>query len=49
MKKIGNTSFNEEAVKNMTLKQFIKTYEELLKGQNLEEVYNQLKGKSPNS
>lgn len=40
--KIGNTSFNVEAIKKMTRQQFEKTYAEILKGQDLKSVYEQI-------
>lgn len=46
MKKVGNTSFQEEAIKKMTLKQFKNTYEGVLKGQDLGKVYSKVTGKS---
>ena len=45
MIKIGNTSFREEAVSKMTLKDFEKTYKGILKGQDPKEVYKQITGK----
>lgn len=46
MKKVGNTSFQEEAIKKMSLKQFKEMYRDVLKGQDLDEVYNEVTGKS---
>lgn len=45
MKKIGNTTFNVEAIKDMPFAKFDKTYKELLKGATTSEVYEQLTGK----
>ena len=44
MMKVGNTSFREEAIKKMTFKDFKKTYEGILKGQDLREVYQEVTG-----
>jgi hypothetical protein len=45
MRKIGNTSFREEAIKKMTLKEFRDTYTGLLKGQDVKKAYEDLTGK----
>lgn len=42
MIKIGNTSFNEEVIRKMSLKEFKDQYSKILKGQDLEKVYNKL-------
>ena len=44
MKKVGNTSFHEESIKNMTLKEFEGTYKDILKGQDLKKVYHEVTG-----
>lgn len=44
MIKIGNTSFQEEAIKKMTLKEFKGTYKDILKDQDLEKTYRQITG-----
>lgn len=44
MKKVGNTSFQEEAIANMTLKDFKATYKDILKGQDLDKVYKEITG-----
>ncbi len=45
MKKIGNTSFHEEAIKKMTLKEFRGVYKGMLKGADVDDAYKQLTGK----
>jgi hypothetical protein len=45
MIKVGKTSFQESVIKEMTLKQFKSTYENILKGENLDEVYEKVTGK----
>jgi hypothetical protein len=45
MIKIGNTSFREDAISKMTLKQFKDTYKGALNGQDLEETYSKITGK----
>ena len=47
MEKIGNTSFNEKAIKDMTFIKFDATYRDLLKGATTAEAYDQLTGKKP--
>lgn len=42
MKKVGNTSFQEEAIKKMSLKQFKEVYKDILKGQDLDKVYQEV-------
>ena len=42
MKKVGNTSFQEESIKKMSLKEFKDTYKDILKGQDLEAVYKEV-------
>ncbi len=44
MKKVGNTSFQEDTIKKMTLKEFKETYKGVLKGQDLKEVYQEITG-----
>jgi len=44
MKIVGNTSFREEAIKKMSLKEFKETYKGILKGQDLKEVYQDITG-----
>lgn len=44
MVKIANTSFNEEAIKKMTLKEFTRMYADILKGQDAGEVYRAVTG-----
>jgi hypothetical protein len=44
MKKIGNTSFNEESIKKMTLKDFKETYKDIIKGQDLGKIYKEVTG-----
>jgi hypothetical protein len=47
--KIGNTSFNVEAIKNMTFSEFEKTYKGKYNGTpNLKEVFKKLGGKVVN-
>ena len=41
-KKVGNTSFQVEAIKKMKLKGFKETYKEVLKGQDLDKVYEEV-------
>lgn len=43
--KIGNTDFNTDAIKSMTLKQFKDIYKGKLKGVDLEEAFKTLGGK----
>lgn len=45
--KLGNTEFNQENVKGMTLKQFRQVYGNLLKGIPLDVAYEKLTGKKP--
>lgn len=45
-KKVGNTSFREEAIKKMSLKDFKNTYKDILKGQDLDKVYKEVTGSS---
>ncbi len=45
-KKIGNTSFQVEAVSKMKLKDFKETYKDLLKGLDLDKVYKEITGKN---
>ena len=42
--KVGNTSFRVEAIKKMKLKDFKDTYKDLLKGQDLDQVYSDVTG-----
>lgn len=42
MKKVGNTSFHEDAIKKMSLKDFERTYKDILKGQDLKAVYEEV-------
>jgi len=44
MIKVANTSFQEETIKKMTLKEFKDTYKGVLKGQDLGEVYKTITG-----
>lgn len=44
-KKVGNTSFQVEAISKMKLKDFKKTYEKVLPGQDLDKVYEEVTGK----
>jgi hypothetical protein len=44
-KQINNTSFHEETIKKMTLKEFEKTYSGVLKGQDVKEVFEKITGK----
>ncbi len=41
---IGRTYFNEEAVKDMTLNEFKESHKSILKGENIEKIYNKLTG-----
>jgi len=41
---IGRTHFNEEAVKKMSLSQFKEAYKAILKGENIEKIYNKITG-----
>ena len=43
--KIGNTSFNIEAIKGMSFDEFEKTYKGLLNGADLKETYKKITGK----
>lgn len=43
-KKVGNTSFQVEAIKKMKLKGFKETYGKILKGQDLDKVYEEVTG-----
>lgn len=43
-KKVGNTSFQVEAVSKMKLKDFKNTYKDVLKGQDLDKVYKEVTG-----
>lgn len=43
-KKVGNTSFQVEAIKKMKLKSFKETYGKVLEGQDLEKVYEEVTG-----
>lgn len=45
--KIGNTSFQVEAISKMKLKDFKKTYEGILPGQDLGKIYEKVTGKKP--
>lgn len=45
MIKVGNTTFNEEVIKGMSLKQFKESHKHLEKTHNLEEVYYQINPK----
>ncbi len=45
MKKIGNTSFQEEAIKKMSLKDFKGLYRNVLVGQDLDKIYSEITGK----
>ena len=47
MEKIGNTSFNKEAIKDMSFSKFDATYRDLLKGATTAEAYEKLTGKKP--
>lgn len=40
--KIGKTSFHEESIKKMSLKSFKDTYKNILKGEDVEEVYKKI-------
>lgn len=44
-KKVGNTSFQIEAIKKMSFKQFDDTYSKLLKGASTKEAYEEITGK----
>lgn len=46
-KKVGNTSFQVETIGKMKLKDFKKTYGEVLKGQDLDKVYEEVTGNKP--
>lgn len=48
-KKVGNTSFQVEAIKKMKLKGFKETYSKVLVGQDLDKVYQEVTGDKPNS
>lgn len=43
--KIGNTDFNENAIKGWSFKKFKEQYEGILKGIDLEEAFKKLGGK----
>jgi len=45
--KIGNTDFNEKAIKEMKWQDFKKAYEPILRGATLEEAYFTCGGKVP--
>lgn len=45
--KLGNTSFNEKAIKKMKWAKFQKTYKGVLKGISLEDAYVRCGGKLP--
>jgi hypothetical protein len=45
MVKIGNTSFREEAIKGMTLKEFKNTYKNVPLSADPEKIYEQITGK----
>lgn len=45
--KIGNTDFNQKAVKNMTFKEFSISYSKLLRGVDVGDAYFKLTGKKP--
>lgn len=47
-KKVGNTSFQVEAIKKMKLKGFKETYGKVLPGQDLDKVYSEITGSKPN-
>ena len=42
--KVGNTSFQIEVVKKMSLKEFQGVYKDILKGQDLKSVYGEVTG-----
>lgn len=44
--RIGNTSFNVEAVKQMTVKEFVSSYSMLLRGIEASDAYYLITGKS---
>ena len=48
-KKVGNTSFQVEAIKKMKLKGFKETYGKVLQGQDLDKVYQEVTGDTSNS
>lgn len=45
--KIGNTDFNEKAVKKMSFKEFSTSYSKLLRGVKVGDAYFKLTGKKP--
>jgi hypothetical protein len=47
--KIGNTIFRKSAIKEMSFKEFEKTYKPILKGATLKEAFKQLGGKTSNT
>ncbi len=44
MIKVGNTSFREEVIRKLSLKQFKDAYKDILKGQDLDRVYKEVTG-----
>ena len=49
MKKVGNTSFQEDTIKKMTLKEFKEAHKDTLKGVDLKEVYQEITGNDTRS
>lgn len=44
--KVGNTTFNIKAIKVMKQEDFVKTYKDILKGQDPKKVYKQIVGET---